>query len=230
MKKLSIILSIISLITSIITLTFILINNSKSAEKIFNKSLNSVVELKATTADLESFGSAVILSNNELVTNFHVISFTSQSITYIHTTIEIRFSNSNDYQEVTLKHYDSKLDLALLELTSSSGVPFKTNSLKIETGQQVYLLGNANNLGISITSGIISKNEVEISFNENTNRYIQIDATSTNGISGGALLNNSGKIIGIITLRLLDNEGIPIYGYVYAIPVDLVLEFMKLIN
>ena len=62
----------------------------------------------------------------------------------------------------------------------------------------------------------------------NLNRYIQIDATSANGVSGGALLNENGKNIGIITLRLLDNNGVPIYGYVYAIPIDVVLEFVNL--
>ena len=69
---------------------------------------------------------------------------------------------------------------------------------------------------------------MNISFNGNLNRYIQIDATSANGVSGGALLNENGKNIGIITLRLLDNNGVPIYGYVYAIPIDVVLEFVNL--
>jgi len=90
----------------------------------------------------------------------------------------------------------------------------------------VLLLGNGNNLGISLTAGVISKNEVEINFNGNFTSFIQVDATSTSGMSGGALLDENGSLIGIITLRLLDDYGTPIYGYVYAIPISIVLDFV----
>ena len=81
-------------------------------------------------------------------------------------------------------------------------------------------------LGISLTAGVISKNEVEINFNGNFTSFIQVDATSTSGMSGGALLDENGSLIGMITLRLLDDYGTPIYGYVYAIPISIVLDFV----
>lgn len=83
-------------------------------------------------------------------------------------------------------------------------------------------------MGISLTKGIISKSEVEIIINKNVNKYIQVDATSSSGVSGGALLDKKGRLIGIITLRLLDKEGNPIYGYVYAVPIDVVLKFINI--
>ena len=94
MRKLSFFFSIISLVISVVIVSVFLIGKSKSAQDVFEKSLSSIVEVKASTGDIESFGTAVIASNYELVTNFHVISYTNQSTTYIHTTIEIRFSNS----------------------------------------------------------------------------------------------------------------------------------------
>ena len=125
--------------------------------------------------------------------------------------LKLDFQILKKYQVVEMKHFDLNLDLALLVMTDLKGKPFEVNSSKVTTGEKVFLLGNGNNLGISITSGIVSRSEVNISFNGNLNRYIKIDATSANGVSGGALLNENGKIIGIITLRLLDNNGVPIY-------------------
>jgi len=86
---------------------------------IFQNSLPSVVEVKASTGDVESFGTAVVLSESELVTNFHVVSYIFQSVTNIHQDIKIRFSNSDEYYVVEIKHYDSNLDLALLVLENT---------------------------------------------------------------------------------------------------------------
>lgn len=225
MRKISLFLSVISFAVSILLTSVFFIKKSKTTQDMFQESLTSIVEVKAFTGDIESFGTAVIVSNTELITNFHVVSYTNHSITYIHTNIEIRFSNQEEYQTVEMKNYDSELDLSLLVILDLNGKSFEINSSKVTTGQQVFLLGNGNNLGISITSGIISRSEVYINFNGNLNRYIQIDATSSNGVSGGAVLDENGEIIGVITLRLLDKNGVPIYGYVYAIPIEDVLKF-----
>lgn len=225
--KITFVLSIISILISLALVSISLVNIKKSPTKIFENSLSSVVEVKASTGEVEAFGTAVIISDSELVTNFHVISFTSQSVVYLHNKIEIRFSNSNDYQVVEVKHYDSKLDLVLLVMENVQGKALKVNLSNISTGQKVLLLGNGNNLGISLTTGVISRSEVEINFNNSLNKFIQIDASSTSGMSGGALLDDGGRIIGIITLRLLDNNGTPIYGYVYAIPISIVLDFVN---
>lgn len=182
MRKLTFILSSISLLISISILSIYVIDMKKDLTVIFQDSLLGVVEIKASTDDIESFGTAVILSDFELVTNFHVVSFTSHSEIYVHNNIKIRFSDSDEYQTVEMKQYDSNLDLALLVMENTQGRILKANLSGISTGQNVLLLGNGNNLGISLTTGLISRNEVEINFNDNTNKYIQIDATSTNGI------------------------------------------------
>ncbi|MDR2822532.1 MAG: serine protease [Acholeplasmatales bacterium] len=230
MRKVTSILSIVSIIISASFLSFYLVDILTSPDRVFLKSLSSVVEIKASTDDIESFGTAVIFSDTELITNFHVVSFTSDSIVYIHDLIEIRFPNSDIYQEVTVERYDTSLDLVLLIMNDTRGKSVKINKLNYSTGQNVILLGNGNNLGISITTGVISRKEVGITYNNNSNKYIQVDATSTNGVSGGALLDRYGRLIGIITLRLLDNNGTPIYGYVYAVPISSVLEFYNLDN
>jgi len=127
--------------------------------------------------------------------------------------------------KVEVKKYDENLDLAILVITDVFEEKFKLKNHLYSTGDEIYLIGNANNLGISIAKGIISKKEVKIEYNNIINNYIQLDAASTNGVSGGALLNNKGELIGIVTLRLLDDKGAPIYGYVYAILIKQIINF-----
>lgn len=193
--------------------------------KIYNKSLNSVVELKATTGNIESFGTAVFLSEDELITNYHVVSYISNSIYYDHDQIEIRFSDSIEFEKVEIIKFDLNLDLALLKTSKRKGSKLRVNNSKYKVGESVILMGNGNKLGISLTTGVVSMYEVEVSYRDNVNKYIQVDATSSNGVSGGALMDKKGKLIGIITLRLVDDNGIPVFGYVYVIPISIVLNF-----
>jgi len=112
-----------------------------------------------------------------------------------------------------------------MEDKKGKSISFK--NCDIVEGQTVYLMGNANNLGISITSGIVSRGNINIQNNTIENTYIQVDAASANGVSGGALIDTYGHLIGILTLRILDNEGTPIYGYIFAIPIRTILEFLS---
>ena len=53
------------------------------------------------------------------------------------------------------------------------------------------------------------------------------DLTIAQGNSGGALLNEKGKLIGITTFRTKDNSGNVIYGIVYCISINIVLDYIK---
>lgn len=139
----------------------------------------------------------------------------------------IRFADSTNYIEAEVKKYDQNLDLAVLSINVSVGKSISVSKSKINVGDEVLVVGNGNNLGISLTKGIINKEEVEIEIDKNVNKYIQVDATLTNGVSGGALLDSNGRIVGVITLRLLDKEGKSIYDYVYAIQINIVIDFIN---
>ncbi len=226
MRKATPIIAMISLLLAIGLTGVYILELQNTPDRIFDKNMNSVVELKATTDEIESFGTAVIISETELITNYHVISYTNQGVSNIHRSLEIRFVDESDYITATLIKYDENLDLALLSMEDKKGESISFQNGDIVEGESVILLGNANNLGISITSGIISRSKVNIINNMIENTYIQVDATSTSGVSGGALVDSNGKLIGILTLRILDNEGTPIYGYVFAIPIFTIREFL----
>ena len=120
MKKICIgtIIGITILTLSIVTL--VLIDHFKSPKEIFNKNIQSIVELKSTTNEIESFGTAVVISNQgELITNFHVVSYIQSSENHIHETILIRLSTQENYTEAIVTKFDEYNDLAFIKIIYS---------------------------------------------------------------------------------------------------------------
>ena len=106
--------------------------------------------------------------------------------------------------------------------------PVKTgNSESLKAGEEVYAVGNASNYGIGIFKGIVSIPLINVVLDGVTRSVIQSDLTIAAGNSGGALLNARGELVGITTFRTKDNSGNVIYGIVYSIPINIVLEFIN---
>lgn len=192
----------------------------------------TVVEVKASTESVgESFGSAVFVKDDgTLITNAHVVTYKNTGITMVFDSISIRFSTENDYRDVFIEKYDLEKDLAVLKLKNTD-CKFKTvkfaNSLKIKENDDVYAVGNLNNVGISVTKGIVSNKKINVKYNEITREVIQCDLTIAEGNSGGALFNLNGELIGITTFRLKDSSSNVIYGICYCIPSNIVVEYIK---
>lgn len=202
-------------------------------KKLYNKSLKSVVEVKAYTKDVgESFGSAVLMkSDGTLVTNSHVVTYSKLGETKAFDEISIRFANSDKYISVTLVKYDVLKDLAALKIkdkTEKKLKAMKTGDIKkVKSGDEVFAIGNLSNYGIGITKGHVSVPKINIIVDGNKKEAIQCDITIVSGSSGGALINRNGKLIGITTFRTKDNLGNVIHGIGYVIPINRVLEYIK---
>ena len=225
---LSFILSVISIV-----LVFLFSDNTKSATDIYNERIYNVVEVKAQSEDVgESFGTGEIISSDgKIVTNAHVVTYTRLGVTNEFENYYIRFSFENDYRAVMLEKYDSDLDIAILHLIDSSDLSLKPIALgdsnALKSGEKVYAIGNASNYGIGIFEGIISIPLITVELDGLKRNVIQCDITIAAGNSGGALLDEKGKLIGITTFRTKDNSGNVIYGIVYCIPINIVLEFIN---
>ena len=139
------------------------------------------------------------------------------------------FINEEEYHPVLLIKYDVKKDIAILRLEDKSA-KFKAikigNSEKLAFGDKVYAIGNGSNYGLGITQGIISIPKMNITYENNTREVIQADITISAGNSGGALLDSKGNLIGITTFRIKDLTGNVVYGLVYSIPINNILEFL----
>ncbi|WP_157167519.1 S1C family serine protease [Streptomyces typhae] len=110
----------------------------------------SIVEIKATGGAGKSTGSGVIItSDGEIVTNNHVISGASE--------ITVQTSDGKTYKARTVGT-DSKKDLALIKLEGASGLRAASlgDSDDVRVGQEVVAIGSPEGLTGTVTSGIIS--------------------------------------------------------------------------
>ena len=96
-----------------------------------------------------------------------------------------------------------------------------SNSLKV--GESCIAIGNALGYGQSVTTGVISalNRQVSVSDSSSNTKYtaelIQTDAAINPGNSGGALLNTAGEVVGINSVKYSDTS---VEGIGYAIPMD----------
>lgn len=237
MKK-KIVLTIIILVTMIVTMVslgfniFFLATKPKSASGIFNTCKLSIVELKAESENVGiSYGTAVVISDDgTMVTNAHNITYSKLGENYTFSEISIRFIDESDYRNASIVKYDTDLDIAIikLEVLDRKLQPIKIgNSSSLITGDEIFAIGNLSNNGLSISEGIISIPSINVTYNNVTRNVIQCDLTISDGNSGGALIDQHGKLIGITTFRLKDQSNNIIYGISYCIPINTVMEYIE---
>lgn len=186
----------------------------------------------------ESCGSGIIIAETDdelqLVTNYHVIEG-SQTLTIVFSYDEK--SKNPQVVEAYVKGYDEDKDLAVLgvskknlsdEVLKKISIAAIGHSDQLSLGEQVVAIGNALGYGQSVTTGIVSALNRQISTNQDGssdgNTYIQTDAAINPGNSGGALFNMNGELVGINTAKISSNE---IEGMGYAIPVSDVSELIE---
>lgn len=169
----------------------------------------------------ESTGSGVIVGSNDtellIVTNNHVISgATSLTVTFA----------DEEIAEAQVKGTDASMDLAVIAVPlnsikestmSSIAIAEIGDSTSLKVGEPAIAIGNALGYGQSVTCGIISAIDREVTVDNVTNKLIQTDAAINPGNSGGALLNVEGQLIGINSVKYSSTE---VEGMGYAIPIS----------
>ncbi len=179
-----------------------------------------------------STGTGIVIGQNDsellIVTNNHVIAG-STNLTVLFSVDEGK--EGADAVEAQIKGTDASKDVGVIAV-SLKDIPAETlseikvavigDSSQLKVGEQVVAIGNALGYGQSVTTGIISalNRDVTLQNDDGTlinNSLIQTDAAINPGNSGGALLNMKGEVIGI-------NEAKYSSGYVegvgYAIPIS----------
>lgn len=151
-----------------------------------------------------------------IVTNYHVISDASR--------IQVTMADNTTWKAILVGVAPDK-DLAVLQLTSLPGQlrPIALgNSADLLVGQKVFAIGNPFGFDQTITSGIISALNREISSvtGRNIRGVIQTDAAINPGNSGGPLLDSAGRLIGVNTAIYSPSGGYA--GIGFAVPVDTV--------
>jgi S1-C subfamily serine protease len=158
-------------------------------------------------------GTGMIISSGGLVlTNNHVI----DQATAVRATLVTPGSNAAAQYTAKVLGYDSTDDVALLQLVGASGLPVETfgNSAQVNLGTSVLALGNAEGRGgarpaqgiINALDRTIQASDEGSNTTENLKHMLQTDARIQQGDSGGALANNAGQVIGMITAANTGNS------------------------
>jgi S1-C subfamily serine protease len=163
-------------------------------------------------------GSGVVISaDGYIVTNNHVVEKADQLI--------VTLNNKKDYKAEIIGT-DPSTDLAVIKITGNS-FPYLSfaNSDDVHVGQWVLAIGYPLNLETTVTAGIVSAKARNIGINSRNSEapiesFIQTDAAVNPGNSGGALVNTSGKLIGINSAIASPTGSYA--GYSYAIPANMV--------
>lgn len=224
------------------------VNNSIDVSDIAEKCMPSVVSItNKGVQEIRSWfgtyqqetsgsGSGIIIGENEtellIVTNYHVVSDSTELSVYFSFDEAAKASDGEAENVVSakIKGYDSQKDLAVISVRMDD-IPAEAkaqiviasigNSSDLQVGEQVVAIGNALGYGQSVTTGIVSALNREVTLTGNNgetikNELIQTDAAINPGNSGGALLNMQGQVIGINSAKLAAQE---VEGMGYAIPI-----------
>ena len=169
-------------------------------------------------------GSGIIISEDGyILTNNHVISGADKITVYVN-------SGEDDAEEqtyeATLVGSSENNDIAVLKI-DAEGLNAATfgDSDQLEVGELAVAIGNPmGKVHGSVTAGIISAVEQELTIDDVTINAIQTDAAINPGNSGGALFDSYGNVIGVVYAK---SSSVSIEGIGYAIPVNNIKELVE---
>lgn len=190
-------------------------------QQIVEKTAASVVEI--TTEHVQTYnrmqqlvstgaGSGVIISSSGyIITNHHVIDDADN--------VTITLSDGTQHQAIIIGS-DNKTDIAVLKIEAENLTPaVMGNSSDVFVGDDVVVVGNPlGQLGGTVTNGIISALDREITIDGTVMSLLQTNAAINQGNSGGGMFNSRGELIGIINAKSVATG---VEGLGFAIPVDI---------
>ena len=166
----------------------------------------------------------------ELISNAHVVTYSSNEETKPFDYFSIRFYKRETYFSVSLIRYDVEKDLCVLKYEMKEGTtyePITFSESTLKEGQKVYAVGNMLNHGIGITSGTISVPLLTFYDGDSSRNLIQADIIVASGSSGGALLNANCMLVGMTTLRIKSQSGSIEYGIGYSVPTKEIISYLN---
>lgn len=209
----------------------------KKLTDVVSEVMQSVVGISMLKANEESIfdisltekwglGTGVIVSEDGyILTNQHLARSPN-------TRLIVNFENGETAQGKVI-WCDENIDLAIVKVDKKNLIPAKIgDSDNLKIGEEVLAIGNP--LGVEFqrttTKGIVSGLNRTLKFEENDNTVlmedlIQTDASINTGNSGGPLINLSGEVVGINTVKITSAEGMG-----FAVPIDIVLPILNKIE
>lgn len=197
-------------------------NNMPAALRVFVESATSRVSGSGFYVNKDGYA----------VTNAHVVD--SSGNIYV-----------EDYEGGThsarVLYSDASIDIAVLKVDVAVEQSFmkiadSEDPANMYCGDVVYFIGNPSNLGLLMSSALVSSSEVYLKNQSgHTQKSILLDGDVNHGNSGGALLNKNGAVVGVIYGRMENNSASStqkddIYGLGTAVPSKDLMEFLQACN
>ena len=192
---------------------------AKSAQEIFAAVAAGVVVVFALDEAGEQIGqgSGVVVGENEVVTNCHVVE--DARAVAVRQAADSR-GRQTYLMDARMAARDEERDLCLLFVSELSEPPAAIptaagRARDLSIGEEVFAVGAPRGLDLSLTRGIVS--QLRGDFGKKSAPVIQTDAAISPGSSGGGLFNEDGKLVGITTYKLSakGNEGLS-----FAVPAE----------
>ena len=203
-------------------------NHNYSADtKMLEEFKNSVVIVSVERTTSTGTGTGIIFSSDGyIITNYHVVSDTLS--------IYVKLYGAEGYTKAELVGFSENDDVAVLKINKKNLRPaaFAESCADYLAGERVYAIGSpeGTDYSWSVTQGIISAVNRELKFYGNDGvmtkkwRVMQTDTPVNPGNSGGPLIDSNGVVVGMITSKLSENEGMG-----FALPADGVVEIASAI-
>jgi hypothetical protein len=174
---------------SFILLLIIGIANAQTTKELATKVIKSTVSIKMINPFLGSYiqGSAFSVGKGRFVTNYHVIALGKEGFIQ---------KSAKDSTKIHIKRiitFDVDHDLAVVEIDTINIPALEIAESSLEVGEKIYVCGNPLGLTGTFSDGIISANRTL-----EAKEVIQITAPVSSGSSGGPVVNEKGKVIGIV--------------------------------
>lgn len=202
---------------------------SSSVDKVYG---STVVVIASSKGKQISTGTGFIYKKNNgkayIMTNNHVIDGADS--------VEVEFNDKSDRVDAEIVGGDTYADIAVLTIKDDDYTAVEMGEVdSLKLGDTIFTVGSPMGVNYkgTVTKGILSGKErmVEVNLTGTTSDYymkvLQIDAAVNPGNSGGPLCDVSGKVIGIISLKIVQDE---VEGMGFAIPIEDAVKYASLIE
>ena len=188
-----------------------------SLQEIYRRCIGSVVSIVTVTPSGKASGTGIIMSEDGyVITNHHVIE-SAQAVSVL--------TSDNQEYAASVVGSDETSDLAVLKVEAEGlqAAEFGDSSV-LQVGDSVAAIGDPLGTALrgTMTDGIISAINRDLTVNDRTMSLIQTNAALNNGNSGGPLINCYGQVIGINTMKMSNFYSLSatVEGIGFAIPID----------
>ena len=165
---------------------------AQDATNIYRNTVNSTVTIETDIG----LGSGFFISENIIVTNYHVIEGASEAYCYTN-------NSSSKYKIEGYLAVDKLVDLILLKVSGLNRTALRIASGSPTPGQKIFVIGSPKGLPATISDGIISGlRDFE------GKKLIQITAPISPGSSGGPVLNANGELIGVSVGKFKEGQNL----------------------